>query len=263
MRVRSGDIEIYYEVRGSGPDLVLLHPFPAHHGIWVPVAEQLSTRYRVITPDLRGHGDSGVGDGPAYMSAHAMDLDRVCQDAAVERAIFAGNSIGGYILFEFWRRFRERVSGLILCDTKAGADTPEARANRLKSAEDAEKHGTTRFIDAQIPKLIGETTRSNRPDRTKDARTMMETMSVAGLAAVQRGMAERPDSMPTLATINAPTLIIVGEEDEVTPVAEAEAMQRGIRGSALRRITAAGHYSPWEQPEEVHRVIRQFLESTR
>ena len=259
MQVRSGDTEIYYEVRGHGPDLVLLHPFPAHHGVWTPVAELLSTRYRVITPDVRGLGQSAPGEGQATMAKHANDLVRVCQDAGVERAVFGGNSIGGYILFEFWRQFRERVASLILVDTKAAADTDEARKTRLAAAEDVLRRGTEPFIDAQLTKLMGESTVRNRPDLVQDAKRMMMQTSAAGIAAVQRGMAERPDSTPTLSTLNVPTLVVVGEEDTLTPMAEMEKIHRGVRGSVMRRVPKAGHYSPFEQPEEVHRVIREFL----
>lgn len=259
MQVRSGDIEIDYEVRGDGPDLVLLHPFPAHHGIWEAVADMLAGRYRVITPDLRGLGESAPGDGPATMEKHANDLLRVCTDAGVQKAIFGGNSIGGYILFEFWRRFRERVSGLILVDTKASADTEDARKTRLAAADDVLKRGTEPFIDAQLPKLLGESTHRNRPDRVHEAKRMMMRASAAGIAAVQRGMADRPDSTPTLATINVPTLVMVGDEDTVTPVSEMEKIHHGIRGSVMRRIAMAGHYSPFEQPGEVHQAMREIL----
>src|SRR5712692_8615221 len=144
-RIPSGDAEIAYQIMGSGPPVVLLHPFPANHEFWLPIAELLATRYQLILPDLRGHGDSGVGEGAATMAKHAADVANVCDDAGIRRGIFAGVSIGGYTLFEFWRRFRERVSALILCNTKAQADSAEARAARLKSAEDVLKHGPEQF----------------------------------------------------------------------------------------------------------------------
>ncbi len=259
MQVRSGDSQIYYEVRGDGPDLVLLHPFPAHHGVWVPVADMLAGSYRVITPDLRGLGESAPGEGPATMEKHANDLLRVCVDAGVQKAIFGGNSIGGYILFEFWRRFRERVTGLIFVDTKAAPDSEEARRTRLAAAEDVINRGTEPFIDTQLPKLLGESTSRNRPDRVQEAKHMMMHSTPAGIAAVQRGMAERPDSTPTLATINVPTLVIVGEEDMLTPIAEMEKIHRAVKGSIFRRIAMAGHYAPFEQPAEVHKAIREML----
>jgi pimeloyl-ACP methyl ester carboxylesterase len=260
MQVRGGDTEIFYEVRGSGPDLVLLHPFPAHHGVWTPVAEMLSTRYRVITPDLRGLGKSMPSEGPATMEKHVGDLLRVLEDAGVEKATFGGNSIGGYILFEFWRQFRERVKGLILVDTKASADADEARKARLAAAEDVIKRGTEPFIDMQLPKLLGENTHRNRPDLVQEAKRMMMQASAAGIAAVQQGMAERPDSMPTLSTIDVPTLVVVGEDDTLTPGAEMEKIHKGIRGSTMRYVSKAGHYAPFEQPEQVHRLMREFLQ---
>jgi 3-oxoadipate enol-lactonase len=259
MHVRSGDAEIYYEVRGSGPDLILIHPFPAHHGIWLPVAEMLSTRYRVILLDVRGLAQSSPGEGPATMEKHAGDLLRLCNELGLTKATFAGNSIGGYMLFEFWRRHRDRVSGLILVDTKASADSDEARKTRLAAAEDVLKRGTEPFIDAQLPKLLGESTHRNRPDKIAEAKRMMMTASPAGIAAVQQGMAARPDFNATLPSIDVPTLVISGEEDNLTPSLEMEMMHRSIRGSIFRRVPKAGHYAPFEQPEEVHRLIRDFL----
>jgi pimeloyl-ACP methyl ester carboxylesterase len=261
MRIGSSDTEISYEVMGRGPDVVLLHPFPAHRGVWMPVAELLAARYRLILLDLRGHGESGVGDGPATMGKHVADVARVIDDAGVRRAVFAGESIGGYILFEFWRHMRERVSALILCNTKAGADNDEARANRLRSAEDVEKRGVEPFIESMIPKLLGETTRTARPDLVDRARAMMLRMTPAGVAAVQRGMAARPDSVPTLATIDVPALLITGDEDALTGAGEAELMQRHIAGSTLKVIPRAGHYAVFEQAEQAGRLIRQFLDA--
>jgi 3-oxoadipate enol-lactonase len=259
MQVRSGDTAIFYEVRGKGPDLVLLHPFPADHGVWSPVAEMLSDAFRVITPDLRGLGDSAPGEGIATMRKHAEDVLRVCQDAGMEKALFGGNSVGGYVLFEFWRRFRERVSGLILVDTKASPDGDNARQTRLAAADDVLRRGTEPFVDAQLPKLLGESTHRNRPDVVQHAKQMMMKASATGIAAVQRGMAERPDSVPTLASIDVPTLVVVGDEDTITPVAEMERIHAAVRGSVMRRIPQAGHYSPLERSEDVHRVIREFL----
>ncbi|HEX9119953.1 MAG TPA: alpha/beta hydrolase [Terriglobales bacterium] len=261
MRVYSSDTEISYQVMGKGPDLVLLHPFPAHHEVWRPAAALLESRYRLVLPDLRGHGESGVGEGPATMEKHAADIARLLDDAGIRKAVFAGESIGGYILFEFWRRHRERVSALILCNTKAGADNEEARATRLRSAEDVEKRGVEPFIESMIPKLLGQTTRSNRPDLVATARAMMMKMTPAGVASGQRGMAARPDSVETLATIDVPTLLITGDEDVITGVNEAEPMQRQIRGSTMTVIPRAGHYAVFEQHEETARLMRQFLGS--
>ena len=261
LRVSSGDAEIAYEVLGNGPPVVLLHPFPANHEIWIPAAQSLVSRYRVILPDLRGHGDSEVGEGPATMNKHAVDLVRVLDHAEVGRAVFVGNSIGGYALFEFWRQCRGRVAGLVLSNTKAQADAPEARAARLQSAEDVLQRGSEPFIESMLPRLLGETTRRARPDLVDGARRMMQKMSPQGIAQVQRGMAERPDSVAALKTINVPTLLITGDEDILTGIREAELMHQNISGSQLKVVAKAGHYAPWEQPEEVGRLVRQFLDN--
>ncbi len=259
--LRSDDAEIFYEIRGSGPPVVLLHPFPGHHGFWNPLAAALDTRYRLILPDLRGHGDSEIGEGPALMQKHATDVARVLDAAAVGKAAFVGCSIGGYILFEFWRRFRERITSLALCDTRPQADTAEARANRLQAAAAVLDQGTEPFIETNVPKLMGRTTVATRPDLVDGARAMMRKMSAEDISQVQRGMAERPDSVADLKTINVPTLIAIGEEDVLSTVADGELMRQNIAGSQLKVIPKAGHYAPWEQPELVGKILRQFLDS--
>jgi pimeloyl-ACP methyl ester carboxylesterase len=259
--VKSGDAEIAYWTLGDGAPVVLLHPFPVNHEFWLPVAETLATRYRVILPDLRGHGESGVGEGPATMEKHAADLARVMDDAGVGRAPLIGVSIGGYLLFEFWRKHRGRVGALGLCNTKAPADGPEARAGRLQAANDVLERGTEVFFESMATRVLGKTTQETRPDLTDGALRMMRKMSPEGVAQVQRGMAARADSVGTLKTINVPTLLITGDEDIFTGVNEAELMHRHIAGSQLRVIPKAGHYSTWEQPEEAARLLRQFLDA--
>jgi pimeloyl-ACP methyl ester carboxylesterase len=259
-QIKSGDADIVYRVVGEGPPVVLLHPFPASHEFWVPVARALASRYRIILPDPRGHGDSGVGQGPATMDKHAADLAGVMDDADIGRAPLVGVSIGGYVLFEFWRRHRGRAAALVLCNTKAPADSAEARAGRLQAANDVLERGTEPFFESMIPRLFGKTTRETRPDLVAGALNMMRKMSPEDVAQVQRGMAERPDSMDTLKTINVPTLLVTGEEDILTGLNEAELMRQHISGSQLRVIPKAGHYSPWEQPDEAGGLLRQFLE---
>jgi len=224
------------------------------------VAPAFESRYRLILPDLRGHGDSGIGEGPALMQKHASDIARVLDTAGVGRAVFIGCSIGGYILFEFWRRFRARVTALAICDSRPQADNAEARANRLKAAAVVLELGTEQFLDAMIPKLMGRTTVATRPDLVEGARAMMRKMSAEDISLVQQGMAARPDSVADLKSINVPTLIIIGEEDVLSTVADGELMRQNIAGSRLKVIAKAGHYAPWEQPEAVGKVLRQFLD---
>src|ERR1700720_1293827 len=176
-KIKSGDAEILYRVLGEGPPVVLLHPFPANHEFWLPVAEVLSTRYRMILPDLRGHGDSGVGEGPATMEKHAGDIAHVMDDADVGRAPLIGVSIGGYALFEFWRRHRGRVAALGLCNTKAQADGPDAHNGRLQAANDCIDRGTEPFFQSMVPRVFSNTTREMRFYLVEGARRMMRKMS--------------------------------------------------------------------------------------
>ena len=260
-RIVSDDAEIVYDSSGSGPAVILLHPFPAHHEFWLPLAPRLASRYRLIMPDLRGHGESSLGTGAATMDKHAVDLARVLDEAGIRQASLVGVSIGGYIAFEFWRRFRDRLTGLVLCNTKASQDTSEARSARLEAARDVLERGTEPFFESMLTRALGETTRRSRPDLVEGALRMMRKMSAEAVAGVQHGMAERPDSTATLRTISVPVLIITGDEDILTGVPEAELMKPHIPGSQMRIVAKAGHYSPWEQPEEVGRMLRGFLDS--
>ena len=202
MLLRTNDAELFYKTEGKGPDVILLHPFPSCHEFWIPVQDKLAAKYRLIMPDLRGLGESGVGDGNATMQKHAEDLVRLCDELKVGKAVFIGCSIGGYILFEFWRKFRERMAGLVLANTKASADNAEARAARLQAAEQVLQQGPEQYIDGMLPKLLGEITQRNRPEVVEKAKRTMMRSTAQGIAAVQRGMAERPDSTATLSKIS-------------------------------------------------------------
>ena len=256
---RSGDAQLSYEVSGNGPDVVLLHPFPLNRHFWDSVTPQLSTRYRVIIPDLRGHGDSELGEGPVTMQKLSDDLSRLCREERISKAFFVGVSIGGYLLFEFWRRYRDQVTALVLANTRPGAETSEGKANRLQLADRVLREGTDCFLEEMLSKLLSQTTRTNRPDIANAARRMMQRMSAEGIAGVQRGMAERPDSVATLATINVPTLLIAGDEDSI-PLSEFELMRQQISGSRLQVISQAGHYAALEKPAEFGALLRTFLD---
>lgn len=258
--LRSDDAKIFYEIRGDGPPVVLLHPFPTNHDFWSPVIPALESRYRLILPDLRGHGASEIGKGPAFMPKHAADIARIMDAAGVGKAAFIVCSIGGYIVFEFLRCYRSRVSALALCNTRPQPDTAEGRAQRLKSADAVLDQGTEPFLQTMIPKLLGSTTISSRPDLVEGALRMMRIMSPEDISLVLRGMAERPDSVPDLKHFDLPTLIVMGEEDVLTTAADGELMRQNIPNSRLKLIPKAGHYAPWERPEAVAPLLRQFLD---
>src|SRR5690349_19893636 len=150
MQFSSDDAQIYFETHGVGFPVVLLHPFPVHREFWQPVSSKLADRYQLILPDLRGHGRSEAGNGTASMAKHARDLVGLLQAVGVQKAVFVGVSIGGYIVFELWRQARERLAALVLSNTRAEPDTEQGRANRLKSIADSRVHGPGAFFDAQV-----------------------------------------------------------------------------------------------------------------
>ena len=258
--LHSGDTQLSYEVMGDGPPAVLLHPFPLNHHFWDAAAPAVSTRYRLLLPDLRAHGDSELGAGPVTMAKLADDLAALCREEGVSKAIFVGVSIGGYLLFEFWRRYREQVRALVLANTRPGAETAEGKTNRLQVADRVLNEGTAGFIEEMLTRLISPVTRSNRPDIVEAARRMMQKMSPDDIAEVQRGMAGRPDSIPTLATISVPTLLIAGDADMV-PLSEFELMRQRISGSQLQVIRGAGHYAAMEKPQEFAALLRTFCDA--
>jgi len=260
LKLKSDSTEIFYIVQGNGPPVVLLHPFPVNHEFWKGCLPSLEHRYKLVLPDLRGHGDSPPGDGPATMERHAKDVAQLCDELKIGKAVFIGVSIGGYILFEFWRKFRERVAALVLSNTRASADTPDGLSNRQRSIENVRQRGPSALIDELLPKLLGRTTLETRADLVAQARAMMARMTGAGIAAAQSGMGARPDSITTLKTINVPTLIIAGEEDTLTPLHDAEVMKQGISGSSLAVVHRAGHYAALEQPEYYGKLLRGYVD---
>lgn len=257
---RSRDAQLFYQVTGNGPAVVLLHPFPLNHHFWDEVVEHLSGRYRVVLPDLRAHGDSEAGEGPVTMQRLAEDLALLLRELEISKASVVGVSIGGYLLFEFCRRHRDQVAALVLANTRAGDETPEARKGRLEIADRVEREGTGALINDMLSRLLSKTTQTNRPDIVDKARAMMQAMSPGDIAAVQRGMAGREDSIPTLSLISVPTLVIAGEDDSV-PLSELELMQQRIAGSRLQVIAKAGHYAAMEQPDEFGRLLRTFFDA--
>src|ERR1022692_804271 len=258
---RSGDAQLSYEVVGDGPDVVLLHPFPLNRRFWDSVVGQLSTRYRLILPDLRAHGESEHGEGPVAMQKLAADLSRLCRKERISKAFFVGVSVGGYLLFEFWHRYRDHGAALVLATTRPRAETSEGKANRLQLADRVLREGTAGFLGEMLSnrQLLSRTTRTNRPDIVDAALMMMQCMSADDIAGVQRGMAERPDSVATLATINVPTLLIAGEKDSI-PLSEFELMRERISASRLQVISQVGHYAALEKPAEFAALLRTFFD---
>ena len=252
-------VTLAVDSRGDGPALLLVHGFPLDHSVW---AHQVATlaRWRRIAPDLRGAGVSDAPDDGYSMAAYADDLVRLLDRLQIERAVVAGLSMGGYVAFEMLRRHRARVMGLILVDTRADADSVEARKGREDMMVVARTHGAAAVAERMVPRLLGRTTQQTQPNIVDQVKAMIGRTPVAGIVGALGAMRDRPDSTPLLPAIDVPTLVVVGAEDEVMPPLAARAMASAIPSATMRTIAAAGHLAPLEAPTAVTRVIAEFLE---
>jgi pimeloyl-ACP methyl ester carboxylesterase len=258
-KARVRGVEIAYDDRGSGPSVVLLHGYPFSRLMWREQVEELKQTHRVVIPDLRGHGESAVTPAPATMQDMALDVAVIMENLNISRATVAGLSMGGYVALAFYRLFPLRVRSLVLADTRPQADTDEEKQNRAEQAEKALQEGMEGIADALLPKLLAPETVAKRPDIVKRVREMMVKTEPEGAAAALHGMAQRQDQTAFLSRIISPTLIVVGREDSLAPLADAEMMHREIGGSRLVIIEGAAHVPNIERPEEFNRAFVKFL----
>jgi 3-oxoadipate enol-lactonase len=259
MKTKVEGTEIKYEVRGSGPVLLLLHAFPLGLFMWDAQAEALSTSHRVARFDARGFGGSGQGDEPFTMERIADDAAAVLDALAVEKAVVGGCSMGGYAALAFARRHPRRLAGLVLQDTRAGADSEETKTVRATLAARVLAEGTLVAVEAFLPKLLGETVQRTRPALVSLVRERILAAPRQAIAAALHGLAARQDSSAALGAIGVPTLVLVGEEDVLTPPSEAEKLAAGIPNAGLERIPQAGHLANLENPQAVNAALARFL----
>ena len=250
--------EIHYRDSGTSKDVVLLlHAFPLHSGMWTRQMAALSARHRVIAPDYRGLGKSAVPPEVSSLDLLAQDVRALLQHLRIERAAVAGLSMGGYVAFELYRQAPALFRGLALCNTRAGADADEGKATREQFAKTALERGLSWVADEMVPKLLR---REPDPAVMKEVRSLISEGMPAGVAAAQRGMARRPDSAPTLATISCPTLVVTGEEDTLIPPAESEKMAKAVKGAKLVKVPRAGHLPNLENPDAFNAALTAFVD---
>ena len=255
-----GDASIAYDDVGTGLPVVFLHAFPLSRTMWEPQIGALVAECRCITIDVRGFGDSSAAP-PYSMDRYADDVAAVLDSLQIQRAVVVGLSMGGYVAFALWRRHRERIRAFVLADTRAGADTIETVGRRRELIEIAEAEGSTAVANRQIAGLVGKTTRDKRPDIYDAVHRMIAEASVEGIVGALEAMIARPDSSETCASIDVPTLVIVGDEDVPTPVKEARTLASLIDGSRLEVLTQSGHLSNVERPAAFNTVVSEFLAS--
>ncbi|HEY7685616.1 MAG TPA: alpha/beta fold hydrolase [Gemmatimonadales bacterium] len=258
VRVSVGGATLAVQVRGDGPPLLLVHGFPLDQSMWSHQLVAFSG-WRRIAPDLRGAGASEAPPGEYSMARYADDLVMVLDAVGAKSAVCCGLSMGGYVLFELMRRHPERVRALILCDTKADADTPQGKQGRDELAALAEREGMAPVGERLLPKLLGRTTQARDQALVETVRAMVLRSPVTGVAGALRAMRDRPDSTALLGEIRVPTLVVGGAEDELTPPSVMQPMAQGIRGARYVEVPTAGHLCPLEQPDAVNEAVRDFL----
>lgn len=253
-----GDIEIGYDDVGKGEAVLFLHGFPHNRTLWAAQLSALFDRARCVAPDLRGFGESTIA-APYSVDQYADDAVALLDALRIQRAVVCGLSMGGYVALALWRRHRRRVRGLILMDTRAGDDSPEGRAKRDQMIALARAKGSGGVADAMITGMVGKQTREKCPEVVDAVHRMLERAPLPGVIGALEAMRDRPDATETLGTIDVPTLILVGEDDVLTPPSEAERLQAGIRGSRLEVIARAGHVSNVERPAAVNHLVSEYL----
>ncbi|HEV2891619.1 MAG TPA: alpha/beta hydrolase [Frankiaceae bacterium] len=253
-------VDPYAIEAGRGPAVVLLHGFPLNATTWSAQREALSGEYRVICPDQRGFGGTQLGHDEPSLDEVADDVAAMLDAKKLDSVVLGGLSMGGYVAMAFLRRHPERVRALVLADTKASADAPEAVANRLRIADEVVERGTSaQLVDEVLPKLTGRTTKESRPLVLGRLKATVENAPVHAVAWAQRAMAARPDSFEALRAFDRPALVIVGDEDEMSPMPDAEAMVEALPQGRLAVVPAAGHMASMEAPEAFNEALREFL----
>jgi pimeloyl-ACP methyl ester carboxylesterase len=252
---------VEYDDRGKGEALLLLHAFPLARSMWDALGEALAPGWRVIAFDARGFGGSPLGQGPLTMDRIADDALALLDVLGIACAVVGGCSMGGYAALSFARRHPARLRALYLQDTRAGADSAEARQGRQAMAERVLREGAKAAVEAFLPKLLGETTKREQPGLVAALAERILAASPQAIANALHGLAARADSRETLLAIRVPTLVLVGSEDVLTPPAESEAMAQAIPGARLEIVPRAGHLANLEQPEAVKGALGGFLKS--
>jgi len=259
-RFPAGDVTLSVQQLGTGPPLLLVHGFPLDHTMWTGQAAELAQAWRVIAPDLRGFGRSQVVPGTATMSQLADDLARLLDTLQITGPVtYCGLSMGGYIAWQFWRRHRERLARLVLCDTRAVADTPEVARGRQLVADQVLAEGARVAADAMLGRLFSDHTRQQQPQLVDQTRQVILATDPQGIAAAQRGMAQRPDVTTWLPEIAVPTLVVCGAHDAISGPAEMQAIARAIPGARYAELPDAGHMAPLESAAGFNAALRSFL----
>lgn len=251
-------VKLNYSEAGQGTPVVLLHGFPLTSVIWHEQQQRLSDRYRVITPDLRGHGRSPAPAGVYEMELLARDVLALLDLLRIEKAMILGHSMGGYVALAAWKLASDRFLALGLVDSQAGADSDEARQGRHTLAEKVTAEGSQIVAEAMLSKLFAPGLLAREPIVDKVRQMILNTPS-AGIVGSLKGLAARADSGPLLPKLHIPVLILTGDKDQIIPPEKAKAMAAVVPKSTLTIIENSGHMPMLEQPDATTTAILDFL----
>ncbi|HVQ93615.1 MAG TPA: alpha/beta fold hydrolase [Mycobacteriales bacterium] len=252
-------ISVGYADEGSGRPLVLIHGHPFDRSMWAPQIDAFAgSGWRVIAADLRGYGGSTVVAGSTALETFAGDIAALLDHLGVGDMVLGGLSMGGQIAMECYRQFGPRIRGLLLADTFPQADTAAGKAARNRTADRLLREGMAGYAEEVLPKMIAPYNVPALPTVAAHVHAMMAAAPAAGAAAALRGRAERRDYRQLLTEVTAPTLIVLGRDDEFTPVSDAEHMRRLIPHATLTIIDGAGHLPNLERPTEFNNALRAF-----
>jgi len=261
MKVNLDNFEMAYSEAGSGTPLLFIHGFPLSKSIWQPQLEALNTSFHVITPDLRGHGDSEAVPGPYSMELLAGDLNALLDHLGINQpVVVCGHSMGGYITFEFFRQYQQRVAGLILTATRSADDPPEGKANRDKAAQNVLQDGVSPVVEGMLPKIMSPATFDTDPELVESVKGIMMGTSIEGTVGALMAMKDRPDSTLTLEEINVPTVVLHGGEDQIIPLVEARKMAGSIQDCEFVVFDNTGHLPSLENPQRFNNVVQDFIQ---
>lgn len=262
VRVSAAGARLNVELRGpeGAPPLVLLHAFPLSHRMWEPQLEALSASYRIVAPDCRGFGASEPGDGQYTIELFVDDLLAVLDHLGLGGVVACGLSMGGYVLQRAVARAPERFHAVVLADTRSEADDDAGRLARAETIRKVKAEGVDAFAPPFARRLLGATTCDARPDLVAHVEAMIREASPLAIGGALLAIAARTDSTDTLRSLDVPALIVVGDEDGITPIACAERMAAAAPRSRLAVIPGAGHLPNLERPEAFDRALLSFLD---
>ena len=261
MMIEFEHFRMAYDDFGQGPPVILVHGFPLSRAIWAAQVAQLSAHYRLIAPDLRGHGDSEATPGLYSMELLADDILALLEALQINQPIVLGGlSMGGYVAMAFARRYPERLAGLLLTATRAGSDTSAGKDGRRQAIAAVQQASNIQpTVDSMLPKLFAPQTYAEDPDLVLEVRSIMEHTSLDGVINAQLGMLARPDSTAMLSNLDVPGLVIHGDHDQIIPLEAAQDMADALPNGSMVVLKGTGHLLNMEKPAEFNKIVLNWL----